>query len=158
MQLHVIRRKMNEKTKRQLKEVASGCLAEATRRTSRKLNQFYAERMRPAGLSGQQFSLMTAIGLLGPVTIGKLAEATSTDRTTLSRNLRLLQERGLMALGPGQDRREQKITLTAAGGRAAARAYHLWLEAQTELISRFGKRRLQNLLGELREVRQILDG
>jgi hypothetical protein len=42
--------------------------------------------------------------VLGPVTLTKLAEMTVTERTTLTRNLTILEKKGLIVIEPGKDR------------------------------------------------------
>jgi DNA-binding transcriptional ArsR family regulator len=77
-------------------EVARTCVAGNLRRVSRAAAKVYDDALRPSGLRGTQFNLMTAIILMGPVTISKLAEGLVMDRTTLTRNLGPLQKQGLV--------------------------------------------------------------
>lgn len=58
------------------------------------MGQFYDEILRPAGIRGTQYSLLVAIKLNGPVLVTKLAEDVMMDRTTLTRNLEILGNKG----------------------------------------------------------------
>ncbi len=84
-----------------------------------------------------------------PVTVTRLARATVTDRTTLTRNLNLLAKRGLIRLQAGTDRREREVLLTDRGRDVLAGAYPRWKEAQARIARRFGQERLQRLLSDL---------
>jgi DNA-binding MarR family transcriptional regulator len=63
------------------------------------------------------------------------------DRTTLTRNLKLLRDRGLVA--------RSRIALTEKGRRSAAAALPLWEKAQGQILRSLGERRWAALLGEL---------
>ena len=83
------------------------------RKAARAVTKLYEEVLRPIGLRATQFSLLMATRVMGPVTVVKLAQVTVMDRTTLTRNLQILEKRGLIAIKPGEDRREREINLTA---------------------------------------------
>ena len=89
--------------------------AESARRAAGRLTAFYDEALAPAGLRVTQFSLMRAVMRLERPTISGLAEATGLDRSTLGRNLRVLQRQGLLRLGPGKDERTRVVAMTDAG-------------------------------------------
>jgi len=56
------------------------------------------------------------------------------DRTTLTRNLALLQRDGLVGIEPGtRDRREHHMRLTSAGHDMVAKALPLWQAAQEDI-------------------------
>jgi DNA-binding MarR family transcriptional regulator len=88
----------------------------------------------------------------GPSNVSDLAERLVMDRTTLTRNLQPLQRRGLITLGPGDDRRTRRITLTDAGRKAMAEAFPLWREAQRDIIGRLGAERWQATVAALGEI------
>ena len=71
--------------------------------------------LAPTGLKISQFSLLGFIGAEGPVSIGRLSDLLSTDRTTLTRNLRPLLQDGLIEL-----EMEPSLAAEAAGTAFAA--------------------------------------
>ena len=93
-----------------------------------------------------------ATRVMGPVTVVKLAQVMVMDRTTLTRNLEILEKRGLITIKPGEDRREREVNLTAEGMEVLAKAVPLWEEAQERVREGLGEERLQNLLGDLSEM------
>ena len=88
-----------------------------------------------------QFTLLSALALGGSVTKNGLSHALVIDRTTLTRNLRLLRTAGLVAVDVSQSGREQRLTLTPAGREALARAIPLWRIAQDTLLEAFDEAR-----------------
>jgi DNA-binding MarR family transcriptional regulator len=125
------------------------CACSNLRKATRAITQLYDEALRPAGLRATQLSLLTACGNLEPVTVGYLAHAVVMDRTTLARDLKPLEREGLIKIATGQDQRERRITLTARGHRALARAFPLWEKAQADVVQGIGSERLQRLLSDL---------
>lgn len=75
------------------------------------------------------------------------------DRTTLTRNLKLLIKQQLVQSLEGEDRRIRLMLLTQAGEQALRRAWPLWQEAQARIECALGRERFDALLTELSAVR-----
>lgn len=146
-----IRYKRQERVNRWAQE-GRACVCFNLRSAARAITRLYDEGMRRTGLRVTQVSILGVSTALGPVTVTRLAEVTVTDRTTLTRNLRVLERKGLVSLETGDDRRERKVAVTDRGREALAEAYPLWKEAQAQVAKRFGTDRLQRLLSELSAV------
>ena len=112
------------------------CYCTQSRRLSRALTDIYDRALEPSGLTVAQFSLMRTVTRLDTPSIGTLAEATGLDRSTLGRNLKVLQKDGWIALEPGEDGRTRTVGLTKAGVLAIERAIPLWSEAQADIENR----------------------
>jgi len=119
------------------------------------MSQLYDEFLRPAGLRATQFGLLMAAKALGPVTLTELAARTIMDRTTLTRNLKLLENKGLIRIEQPSDQRKKEITLTALGQETIARAMPSWEEAQSHVIRSYGKERIDHLLTSLGEIASL---
>ncbi len=114
------------------------CICGSVRRAARAITQLYDDTLRPSGLRITQFSILGATMAMSPITLTRLANATVTDRTTLTRNLRLLEKQGLIRIDAGDDRREREISITRAGAAALKEAYPLWQKAQAQVIKGMG--------------------
>ena len=139
----------------QLAQEGSSCVSFNIRKAARAVTQLYDERLRPFGLRSTQLSILAKTLLLEPVTVTHLAEATVTDRTTLTRNLRLLEQQGLIRVDMGHDRREREVRLTERGREVLAHVYPIWKEVQVEVATRFGSARLARLLAELSALVEV---
>jgi DNA-binding MarR family transcriptional regulator len=140
------------------REIGRTCACFKVRKAARAVTKLYEEVLRPIGLRSTQFSLLMATRILGPVTVVKLAQATVIDRTTLTRNLQILEKRGLIEIEPGEDRREREVTLTAAGMAGLAKAIPLWEEAQDRVRQGLGEEKMRNLMDDLSEMISLARG
>jgi DNA-binding MarR family transcriptional regulator len=133
-----------------LKAVSSTpCVCATLRKASRIITLMYDEFLRPSGLRVTQYSLLKNVLARQPVTVNHLAEATVTDRTTLTRNLRILAQGGFIRIREGEDRREREVTLTPRGRDALAKAGPCWERAQANVLARLGEDRWKALREEL---------
>ena len=128
------------------------CTCANLRKAVRAVSQLYDDAFRPIGLRATQFGLLGATGMLGPLTINRLAEAIVMDRTTLTRNLRPLEKQGLLRIRPGKDRREREVSITKRGEIILATGYPLWKKAQGKVIKGLGQQRVGRLLKDLSAV------
>jgi DNA-binding MarR family transcriptional regulator len=136
--------------------MAATCAAFNLRRAARKATQAFDQALKPTGLKITQFSLLVAAHLESNQSLGRLAALMGMDRTTLSRNLRILAKRGLLTLEEGRDRREVRVSLTPAGVEAMERASGHWAEAQRRVEEGLGRERWGLLLKELRALGKVL--
>jgi DNA-binding MarR family transcriptional regulator len=89
-------------------------------------------RLRPFGVDYARWRVLAVLHEHSGATMGRLADLTSADRTTLTRTLGLMEAEGLVArLERKTDRRSLAISLTARGRRMFARVLPLTL-AETE--------------------------
>lgn len=109
------------------------CACLHVRQASRAVTRFYDEALRPVGLRSTQFILMAALRLVGPVGITGLAEELVMDRTTVSRNIDLLEGEGWVTRSRGEDARVREVRLTEEGNRKLEDAYPRWREAQVQV-------------------------
>jgi DNA-binding MarR family transcriptional regulator len=127
----------------------ASCACLNIRKAARAVTQFYDDVLRPSGLRNTQLTLLMLLRGHGPMSITRLAEAALADRTTLTRNLALLEKRKLVRIASGQDARVRVVELTDAGDDAIDDAFPLWEEAQAMITSRMGRDGLARLLTEL---------
>jgi len=139
-------------------EEGRACACGNIRQAARAVTQLFDEALRPAGLRATQFGILGATMAMGPLTVTKLAEVTVTDRTTLTRNLRLLAKRGLIRIRTGNDRREREVTLTDRGREALAKGYPFWQKAQAHVVKGLGEERWKSLREGLSAVVSLTRG
>lgn len=132
------------------------CVCGSVRRAARAITQLYDDTLRPSGLRITQFGILGATVAMSPITLTRLARATVTDRTTLTRNLKLLEQQGLIRIDAGGDRREREISITREGAEALRKAYPLWQKAQTQVISGLGPKHLKAMQDELAAATALL--
>lgn len=114
------------------------CLCLASRKAARAITRTYDRHLRPHRIRATQFSLLAMLELKGPQSIGALAQALGADRTTLTRNLALIEQQALVRTRQGEDARERIVAIAPAGRSTLARAFPAWRKAQAELTSAVG--------------------
>ena len=104
-----------EKLKGICGKVADSCMGTRVRKAARVVANHYDKHLKPAGLKGTQFTLLNTIFMNPAATIGQLADILGLDRTTLNRNLKPLEGKGLIRSGSGKDPRTRTLKLTKEG-------------------------------------------
>lgn len=128
------------------------CLCTNLRRAARGVSRHYDGALEGFGINVAQYSLLCNLKRLDQPSISSLAEAMGLDRSTLGRNLRVLQGEGLVALEEGTDLRNRVVCLTSAGAERLDAALPAWEAAQNSLTARLGEDRRAVLLGLLDEL------
>jgi DNA-binding MarR family transcriptional regulator len=128
------------------------CACFNLRKAARAVTQLYDNMLRPTRLRATQFSLLVATSLFEPISVTRLAEMGVIDRTTLTRNFKPLEKRGLIEVISGIDRRTRMVSLTGRGREALRKALPLWKKAQARVVKELGQERWNSLQANLREV------
>ena len=115
-----------------------------------KKTRVYDRALEPAGIRTSQFSILARLLEEGPLSVTHLAGRLAMDRTTLARDLRPLERRGLVSVSVGSDRRVRMAALTAAGHRLVDDVRPLWKQVQREVRAELGPDRVGRLMAELR--------
>jgi DNA-binding MarR family transcriptional regulator len=138
-----------------LAEIARTCACFNFRRVARAVTNFYSDVLAPTGLRSTQFVALLAISLKEEVRISELAVTLEVDRTTLTRLLAPLKQRGLIKTVSGKDRRVQIVILTPMGKKVFKQAVPYWKKAQSQLLKVFGHSNWEKLLIELDRAAQL---
>jgi DNA-binding MarR family transcriptional regulator len=128
------------------------CVCSNLRRATRTVTKLYDELLKPTGLKITQFNLLASLLSLGSATLSELAEEIVVDRTTLTRNLEVLESRGLVLTEEGDDRRERLLRLSAKGISAVVAAYPIWQSAQGRAMELAGRANWSNAAPVLRRL------
>jgi DNA-binding MarR family transcriptional regulator len=115
------------------------CNCSALRQAARHVSRYYDGALAPFGLGLNQYAVLARLARLGPRTVQELADNLVMDRSTLGHLLRPLERRGLLRLETsGQDRRQRRIVLTAAGDALQRDARRAWERMQRHFETAFG--------------------
>ncbi len=134
------------------------CFAEQLRSANRAITKLYTQHLGDSDIGIAQLSLLIRLYYFGEVGISKLAQQLETDRTTLARNVQLLENSGHVVIGGGEDRRARLVALTDKGYESLKRTIPRWLEAQKELHARLGRERWDELFAGLRLLAKLAAG
>lgn len=147
---------MNLRDKRMRKEIGKNCACFNLRRAARIVTQRFDRVFRGAHITANQFSILMASYNQQGILLTKLAKSLGMERTTLSRNLSLLEQRELVTIGTGGDKRERRITVTSKGITLLEKTLPLWQKAQNQVIEAVGQEEWEGLLAGLHRVARDL--
>jgi DNA-binding MarR family transcriptional regulator len=121
-------------------EMAGTCVLMRVRLISRVLTGFYDEELRPFGIGSPQFALLGAISMIEPATRAEIGRFHHQDRSTLTRNLKIILSEGWTEEIQGEaSGRGRPIVLTKKGKDLLRNAEPVWRVAQARAKALLGK-------------------
>jgi len=117
-------------------EILSTCAADHTRRAARTITRAYDQALAPSGLTVTQFTILVTLSRRSFDSITEMAEALALERSSLSRTLSRLGDRGLIQRA--EDGRARTIKITEDGRAKVKEAYPLWRETQQQVEQALG--------------------
>lgn len=113
------------------------CVAGRTHKLSRTVDGIFNQELRALGLRNTQLTMLSVLAFMGSATAAELGPVLVMDKSTVSRNLRVLRDKGWIA--PDRRAGDQRLRVTRAGRSLLERALPAWERAQ---------RRIAELIGE----------
>lgn len=144
-----------EKFDHLIDDVVSRCAAVRTLSAARAVTRHYDDALRSVGLTITQFTLLVTIAKVTPQSISEIGELLSMDRTSVSRNLSLLEREGLVTRGGEAKSRKRPVNLTPEGEAKLRDAYHHWQQAQDEIERKFDGSEFDQVMATLRMLRKV---
>jgi DNA-binding MarR family transcriptional regulator len=121
-------------------EIYSRCLLVRTRLIARVVTNIYDEALRPFGINSTQFALLVIISRRGPASRADIGRFMHQDRSTLSRNLKLIDAEGwIEEVENPAGGRSRPIVLTKAGTDIVRAAASAWRLAQVKAKASLGQ-------------------
>ena len=129
------------------------CVMHNLRCAAREVSRRYDKLLRPFGVTGGQFTTLAVLSHKPGLTVGELSQAQAMDRTTTSRNVRVMVQAGLVRSSADKDdARTRRLRLTAKGQRCFDDALPAWRQAQMESARRLGDVRWDDLRDSIRHL------
>jgi len=142
--------------KRRKYKQLSECSCNMMRKSARKITQFYENNLREASIKPTQFSILATLANTGPIQLTQLADRLVLERTSLTRNLNVLERNTWIDIQPGEeDLRQRVVSLTRNGYKQLDCAIPYWQKAQKAIAKDMGQEtitRLRTMLDEMTEI------
>ncbi|MCB2186220.1 MAG: MarR family transcriptional regulator [Deltaproteobacteria bacterium] len=138
------------------KEIGRNCACFNLRRAARLVTQLFDRHLRELGLKSTQFSVLMVAYHYEGMLLTQIASILGMERTTLTRNLAVLEQMELITLEQGEDRRERRVNVTPQGVEILSRSLPLWEKAQAEVVEAVGPGNWEGLLSGLHTVAKKL--
>jgi len=131
----------------------SRCYCSLLRTATRRVGSVYDDALSPLGINIAQYSLLRLIEHRQPVSFTELGRVAELDRSTVGRNVRVLERMGLVETGRGEnDQREAVVRLGVSGRQMLEEAAPLWDGCQREIGTRLGAANVKALREILRAI------
>jgi DNA-binding MarR family transcriptional regulator len=115
------------------------CYCATLRQAARAVTTLYEGVLADSGLHATQFTALQVLKRASNLTTTELADVIGIDQTTATRTLALIKKIGLVMDAPGDDRRERRWSLTAAGEATLRKLNPAWEAAQERFEQQVGR-------------------
>ena len=119
-------------------QISNDCIGFRLRLLDRITTRIFNQELQPLGIRHTQLILLVALQKLGQTTPVRLGEWLSIEKSTLSRNLKLLRGLELIAGAVPENPQSSVIKITDKGAGLLGRALPMWENAQRKTSELFG--------------------
>jgi DNA-binding MarR family transcriptional regulator len=119
-------------TRRLAMEMRRECVAMRVRLLNRRVTRLYDAALRPYGITTAQLNIITALALTGGARATDIADALAIEKSTLSRNLARMVERGWISSNDEEHGMGKELRLLAAGRDVFQQAMPAWRAVQRQ--------------------------
>ena len=133
------------------------CTCGELRKGARAITLLYDNAFKSSGLLSTQLGVRDFISNNDSIRISDLAKKQGLDRTTLTRNLSVLERQGFIKISSGKDHRTRIVTATQKGRSAVAKALPLWNEVQVKVKQQMGENSWRELMQNLGHFVTVAD-
>mgnify|MGYP006104705275 CR=1 FL=1 len=126
--------------KKQYSELTD-CLCTSIRKSARNISQKYNEHLKQSGedINANQVSILVTLSQIENKTISELSNQLRMERTTLTRNLRVLDKSGWIKTDYGSDGRMKYTKLSKKGRQVLNKILPHWKKAQIQTKKLLGE-------------------
>jgi len=135
----------------------NSCTCGELRKAARAITLLYDNAFKSSGLLSTQLNVLQVINKSDSIRISHLAKELGMDRTTLTRNLSVLERQELIQISSGKDNRTRIVLITQKGRTALAKAIPLWNEVQSKLKQQMGDTLWNELMNNLSQFVKVAD-
>lgn len=128
------------------------CVCFNLRWVSRAVTRFFDAELRRLGVRPTQTPILGALQARDGWSMAELSEWLGMERTTLVRNLRPLERKGLVKANGGGRGNHIELAITEKGRKALTKALPAWRTAQNKVVAILGKERWTNIIRDLERV------
>ena len=114
--------KRDSATTQTAKKIATQCVGARVRMLNRLVTRIYDDSLREHGIKFSQMNILTLIALRHSIQPSEVGRVLALEKSTLSRNFRLMEENGWIEAIPGETGNSLLLQLTPIGQRLYKKA------------------------------------
>lgn len=122
----------------QARRMSRECLVVRVRALNRGITRLYDAILRGHGLRSSQMSILVAVVGYGPLQPSQLAQGLDLEKSTVSRDVDRMVERGWIETLPHEDGRSHWLAATPAGKTLLEQVSAAWEEGQKRAQQQLG--------------------
>ncbi len=127
------------------REILRSCVCSRTRMLDRLLTQLYDDALAPIGLRANQLTVLSLVASMDGLRAVDVSRYLEMDKSTVSRGLALLREKGWVEEGRSAARGPKTLALTREGSTILSRALPHWRWAGEEAERLLGETSVEAL-------------
>ncbi len=131
------------------------CLVLNTRMAARAITRKADERLRPYEVTAAQFNILGKLQVRQNRSISDMADDIAMDRTTLSRNLSLLEQKGLVRATHAKAGGARHYEVTEEGKRRFEAVVPIWRQTIAELRTQLTEPDYMTIISGLRAIARL---
>tara|TARA_R110002124_G_scaffold63350_48_gene173674 strand:- start:61710 stop:62168 length:459 start_codon:yes stop_codon:yes gene_type:complete len=131
------------------------CLVLNAQMAARALTRLADRKFRRYGITAAQFSILTSLAEHPGRSVTQMASALAMDRSTLSRNLALLERNGLVTTMAAERGNGRVRALSEQGSQVVAEAIPQWRNQQSELRAALDDPEFPTVIAALRQLARL---
>ena len=120
--------------------IATECLSVRVRRLDRVITRMYDAALARHGLTTAQMNLLAAIAATGGARAADLTRVLEVEKSTLSRDLKRMEQLGWVRSRAAAQGRGRTVTMTESGSRLLVELEDTWKKAQASVEEQLGRR------------------
>jgi len=133
----------------------SQCLVLNTRMAARAVTRRADHKLRPFGVTAAQFTILTTLRDYPDRSVTQMATSIAMDRSTLSRNLDLLERKGLVSKLAAAQGNGRICALTGAGAVLVEQIVPEWRKGQAELRATLSNPDFPSVIAALQHLSKL---
>ena len=134
--------------------IANDCIGYRVRMLNRVVSRVYDDQLRPYGIRFSQMNILTVVALKGPIQPVEVGRALAIEKSTLSRNVGLMEKNGWLKCQPAATGTGHQLKLTKKGERLYQKASAAWREAQDRVEALLGKAGVNSIRNAVERTRE----
>jgi DNA-binding MarR family transcriptional regulator len=115
------------------------CVAVRLRSLNRALTSLYDDALRPLGVRVGQLNILVAVACMGQARPLDLCRILCMDKSTLSRDVKVMQRHGWLKEGTDEDARTRPLRITPTGSDLLEKCLPAWRTAQANATALLGE-------------------
>ncbi len=116
-------------------QMSQECVARRLRQVNRTITRLYDDALRPHGLTVNQLNILAVILSEQQLRPGQLGQSLGMEKSTVSRTVDRMVNKGWLKITPGKDSRTQLLSVTKKGQQLLLSVTPIWDALQAGVLT-----------------------